>query len=87
MLRRLARVPEPDCGRLLAAIEALENGPEAGDIRRLVGRSGYRLRVGKWRILLDIYEETNTIHVTQMGSRGGRLQMTVHEAGERIVER
>ena len=42
----------------------------AFDVRRLVGRSGYRLRVGKWRVLLDIYEESRTIHVTRIGSRG-----------------
>ena len=68
--RHLTRIPEPDRGRLFAAIEALENGPEACDVRRLVGRSGYRLRVGKWRVLLDIYEESRTIHVTRIGSRG-----------------
>lgn len=70
MLRYLTRIPEPDRGCLFSAIEALENGPEACDVRRLVGRSGYRLRVGKWRALLDIYEESRTIHVTRIGSRG-----------------
>ena len=70
VLRYLTRIPEPDRGRLFSAIEALENGPEACDVRRLVGRSGYRLRVGKWRALLDIYDESRTIHVTRIGSRG-----------------
>ncbi|WP_298778301.1 type II toxin-antitoxin system RelE/ParE family toxin [uncultured Fretibacterium sp.] len=70
VLRRLARIPEPERGRLVEAIEALEGGPEAGDVRRLAGRSGYRLRVGRWRVLLDIYEDARTIHVTQVGPRG-----------------
>lgn len=47
VLRRLARIPESERGRLVEAIEALEGGPEVGDVRRLAGRSGYRLRVGR----------------------------------------
>ena len=37
VLRRLVRIPEPERGRLVEAIEALEGGPEAGDVRRLAG--------------------------------------------------
>ncbi len=68
--RRLARIPEPDRGRLLSAIEALEDGPDAGDVRPLSGRSEYRLRVGGWRILFFVCEEERTIVVQTVGSRG-----------------
>ena len=38
-----------------------------GDIKRLKGRAGVRLRVGDWRVIL--YEEHGTIIVTDVGHR------------------
>jgi mRNA interferase RelE/StbE len=38
-----------------------------GDIKRLKGRQGSRLRVGDWRVIF--YEEANTIVVVAVGHR------------------
>jgi mRNA interferase RelE/StbE len=38
-----------------------------GDVKRLKGRNGARLRVGDWRVIL--YEERNTIVVVAVGHR------------------
>jgi mRNA interferase RelE/StbE len=38
-----------------------------GDIKRLRGRQGLRLRVGDWRVIF--YEEDNTIIVAAVGHR------------------
>ena len=38
-----------------------------GDIKRLKGRSGARLRVGDWRVIF--FEERNVIVVTDVGHR------------------
>ena len=70
IVRRLRRIPEPDKGRLIQAILDLENGPEGADIRPLVGREGYRLRVGGWRMLLDMDIQEQTISLYSLGSRG-----------------
>lgn len=70
VLRRLKRIPEPDRNRLFEAILSLETGTEGQDIRRLVGRDGYRLRVGNWRILLDVDAQKKRISVYDIGSRG-----------------
>ena len=70
VLRRLKRIPEPDRGRLVAAIAALKNGPETGDVRPLTGRSEYRLRVGKWRVLMEVDTGHLEIFVAALGSRG-----------------
>jgi len=38
-----------------------------GDVKRLKGRSGARLRVGGWRVIF--YEEHGTVIVTDVGHR------------------
>jgi mRNA interferase RelE/StbE len=70
VLRRLARIPEPDRGRLTAAIVDLRSDPEAKDILPLTGRTGYRMRVGRWRVLLDIDFKSEKIFVYDLGPRG-----------------
>lgn len=67
--KQLARIPNPDRGRILRAIEALSDDL-TGDVRPLVGRDGYRLRVGKWRLLMSIDEELRQVSVEALGPRG-----------------
>ncbi|WP_298779883.1 hypothetical protein [uncultured Fretibacterium sp.] len=67
--KQLARIPNPDRGRILRAIEALSDDL-TGDVRPLVGRGGYRLRVGKWRLLMSIDEELRQVSVEALGPRG-----------------
>lgn len=48
-------------------ISAIENIPD-GDIRNLKGRSGYRLRVGTFRVLFD--EKGTIINIIDINNRG-----------------
>ena len=47
-------VNSPHKERILKALRKLEKEPPEGDIKSLVGRDGYRLRVGDYRILFDV---------------------------------
>lgn len=67
--KRLARIPSPDKDRLLAAIDALHAGP-CGDIAPLHGRPEWRLRVGRWRILLTVETQARRIFVLYIAARG-----------------
>lgn len=64
----LKRLNEPQKGRIIRALEQLEKEPPEGDIRSLIGRDGYRLRVGDYRILFDIVDSEIAIH--EIGMRG-----------------
>ena len=68
--KQLARIPNPDKGRILAAITALREEPEGRDVHPMVGRTDYRLRVGKWRVLMDMDEVGRIIHINRVGPRG-----------------
>ena len=54
----------PTQKRLLDAIEDLPKG----DVKKLQGTNGYRLRVGTYRIIFD--KKGNIIHIINIGNRG-----------------
>ena len=64
----LSRLDKPTKGRLIAALEKLTQEPPEGDIKSLVGKDGFRLRVGQYRVLFDIMD--NIIVVHEIGPRG-----------------
>ena len=59
--KALKRLNNPLKGRILKALNRLSHEPPEGDIRNLVGRDGYRVRVGDYRILFDIVDETISV--------------------------
>ena len=54
--------------RVNAAIERIRIRPHT-HIKKLVGNPYYRLRVGDYRIILDIHEQTVTILILAIGHR------------------
>ena len=68
--RKLARIPNPDRGRLTQTIKDLETKHEQMDIKPLTGRDEYRLRVGDWRFIMRIDEVKGEIFIRSLASRG-----------------
>lgn len=54
--------------RIIKILERIRMRPEAY-VRKLVGDQGYRLRVGEYRVIVDIQGETLTILVIKIGHR------------------
>jgi mRNA interferase RelE/StbE len=55
-----------------AKIKGLANDPySAANVKKLTGRDGYRLRVGDWRVLLEINDGKVVILVLAVKPRGG----------------
>jgi len=67
--KSLKRVPQPDRTRMLAALTEMQRDPFQGDIRKLQGLSGFRRRVGNWRVFFDVVPERKHIVVTAIGRR------------------
>ena len=55
--------------RIIVTLERLRIRPESCDIKKLVGMSGYRLRVGDYRVILDINQEKLLILIIKIGHR------------------
>lgn len=49
-------------------VEAISKLPASGDIRKLQGAEGYRLRVGNFRVLFDV--NGLIIDIIEIGNRG-----------------
>ena len=63
-LKFLKRQDEFTCKRLLYAIKHLPSG----DVKKLKGRNGYRLRVGSFRIIFD--KDGNVLFIEKIDNRG-----------------
>jgi mRNA interferase RelE/StbE len=67
--RALARIPEDDSNRILAAIRGLASNPRPVGCVKLSGREAWRLRTGMYRIIYEINDTELTVLVVDVGHR------------------
>jgi mRNA interferase RelE/StbE len=70
--KKIASLAKPERQQIQAAINKLAENPyhPALDVKRLEGRSEWRLHVGAWRALFIVDRERLTIQVVSIGPRG-----------------
>ena len=62
--------PRNDQARIRLALDALEENPFHGNVRKLQGGlEGFRRRVGDWRIFFDVYPGEHRVVVTAIERR------------------
>ena len=66
--QQLKKLDRPVQERIIATLERIRIRPEA-HVTRLVGDPGYRLRVGEYRVILDIDKGRLLILVLKVGHR------------------
>lgn len=54
---------------ILDAIENLAENPRPKGYKKLKGRTGYRIRVGNYRIIYEIFDDILLIDVIDLGHR------------------
>lgn len=67
-LRQLKKLERQIQARVIGAIERIKTRPEMF-VQRLVGDPGYKLRVGDYRIIMDISHETLKVTIIKIGHR------------------
>ena len=60
---------------ILATIEKLSDNPRPAGCKKLSGRSGYRIRVGNYRIIYTIEDYQLTVTVIAVGHRKNVYQI------------
>lgn len=70
-IKALANINEPYFSAIIQAIEKLSNDPRPHGYKKLTGRNGYRIRIGSYRVIYDIFENNLIIEIVNVGSRGG----------------
>lgn len=68
--RYLRRIPPKSRQRIFNELNKLLSDPTQVDFQKLKGRSGYRLRVGDYRVLIEIKREERLFVITNIGPRG-----------------
>ena len=68
----LLKLPRAVADQFLAAFEALAADPERRDldVRPMIGRDGFRLRIGRYRALYRLEQDRMVILVLDVGPRG-----------------
>ncbi|MFT4326853.1 MAG: type II toxin-antitoxin system RelE family toxin [Candidatus Woesearchaeota archaeon] len=64
----LKKLSKEDAERIIASLERCKVRPHAF-VKKLVGSPYFRLRVGKYRVILDIQSGTLVLLVIQIGHR------------------
>jgi mRNA interferase RelE/StbE len=66
----LERLDPPIRERVFTALERLANDPHSAGLRKLAGRPESRLRVGDWRMIVELDIAQRTIVVLRVLPRG-----------------
>jgi mRNA interferase RelE/StbE len=71
--KTLQKLPRNVARTIVHKINQLVEAPHApnNNVTRLVGESGYRLRVGDWRVLYELHDDVLMVEVVKIGPRGG----------------
>lgn len=69
-IKALAKINNPYYTTIIEAIDNLAENPRPLGYKKLTGRSCYRIRVGTYRIIYDIFENNLIIEIVNIGVRG-----------------
>jgi mRNA interferase RelE/StbE len=68
-VKALEKINEPYYTSLKAAIYSLANDSRPQGYKKLKGRDGYRIRVGDYRIIYQVFDEVLVVEVIDLGHR------------------
>jgi mRNA interferase RelE/StbE len=69
VLKALVKINEPNYSAIKKQIYDLADNPRPQGYKKLKGRKGYRIRVGNYRIIYEIFDEILLIDVIDLGHR------------------
>lgn len=68
--RQVKKLPRPARDRVLDAIEDLGEDPRPHGAKKLVGeRTAWRIRIGDYRVLYDVFDSELTVSVVRTAHR------------------
>ena len=67
--KSLDRLKEPDFSRIITELSEIEQNPRPKGVEKLRGTELWRIRVGDYRLVYQISDETRKIIVVRVGHR------------------
>ena len=68
-LKDLEKINEPFYSGIKQAIINLTENPRPFGYRKLKGRVGYRIRIGDYRVIYEIFDDVLVIEIVALGHR------------------
>jgi mRNA interferase RelE/StbE len=68
-LKELAKINDPFYSSIKEAITDLTDDPKPQGYKKLKGRDGYRIRIGNYRVIYDIFDKELIVDVIAVGHR------------------
>ncbi len=68
-IKALQKIQEPYYSNIKTALYSLANNPRPNGCKKLKGREGYRIRVGDYRIVYQIFDDMLLVDVVTLGHR------------------
>ncbi|TRX38501.1 type II toxin-antitoxin system RelE/ParE family toxin [Flavobacterium sp. ZT3R18] len=69
VIKSLMKINEPFYSAIKKQIYDLADNPRPQGYRKLKGRKGYRIRVGDYRVIYEIFDHVLLIEVVDLGHR------------------
>ncbi|MBE8727213.1 type II toxin-antitoxin system RelE family toxin [Flavobacterium hungaricum] len=69
VLKILIKINEPYYSVIKKRIYELAENPRPNGYKKLKGRSGYRIRVGDYRVIYEVFDDVLLIDVIDLGHR------------------
>ncbi len=67
--KQLMKLPREVYERVREALQALADEPRPHGCLKLTGREGWRIRVGKYRVIYEIDDDNRTVTILDIGHR------------------
>jgi mRNA interferase RelE/StbE len=67
--KELAQLPKQEYERIKEAVQKLSQDPRPQGCKKLIGREGWRMRVGDYRVIYEIDDAQNNLTVLHIGHR------------------
>ena len=68
-IQALEKINDPDYSKIKSAIYSLADDPRPHGYKKLKGRDGYRIRVGNYRVIYEIFDDLLIVEVINIGNR------------------
>ncbi len=68
-LKELQKINEPFYSNIKYAIIDLADNPRPNGCKKLKGRDGYRIRIGNYRVIYEIFDAELIVDVITLGHR------------------
>lgn len=69
VIKALEKINEPEYSTIKSSLYSLAKNPRPHGCKKLKGREGYRIRVGDYRIIYNIFDKMLTVDVINLGHR------------------